>query len=82
MKYSNDHAKVLAHLESCSLLVPSTEPEPVLSKTSSVQTSSNDEKLDNPETLPVHVIPKEVKQNPSLAVHWVLNGFLIKKLNA
>lgn len=42
-------------------LVPSTEPEPVLSKTSSVQTSSNDEKLDNPETLPVHVIPKEVK---------------------
>lgn len=45
LKYSNDHAKVLAHLESCSLLVPSTEPEPVLSKTSSVQTSSNDEKL-------------------------------------
>ena len=29
--------------------------------TLTVQTSSNDEKLDNPETLPVHVIPKEVK---------------------
>ena len=79
LKYSNDHAKVLAHLESCSLLVPSTEPEPVLSKTSSVQTSSNDEKLDNPETLPVHVIPKEVKTKSITRSSWGIKRLSHKK---
>lgn len=61
LKYANDHVKVLAHLESCSLLVPSSEPTPVLSKTTSVAKVSKDAKLDNTEIHPVHVIHEEVK---------------------
>ncbi|EAN4326918.1 hypothetical protein EG703_04720 [Salmonella enterica] len=61
LKYSNDHAKVLAHLESRSFLMPSSKMEPVLTKPANVGTSSGNEQPDNQETIPVNVSPKENK---------------------
>ncbi|ENR9963987.1 hypothetical protein ACEXTD_002971 [Salmonella enterica] len=64
LKYSNDHAKVLAHLESCSFLVPPSKMEPVLTKPANVGTTSNNKQHDSPSTLSEHIIPKDNKTKP------------------
>lgn len=61
LKYGNDHVKVLAHLQSCSLLITSPEPSPVLSKATSIDAASIDEKLNNPGITTANITPKEVK---------------------
>ena len=60
LKYSNDHAKVLAHLESCSFLVPSSGVLD-LSKPTTVETATNSEPLEEQEKPPVHINPKDIK---------------------
>lgn len=65
LKYSNDHTKVLAHLESCSFLVPSSEPTPSLPNlTVVVGKSVNYEQSETQKITPVHDSSKEINTKP------------------
>jgi len=64
LKYSNDHTKVLAHLESCSFLVPSSEPAPSLPNPTVVGKSVNYEQSETPKITPVHDSAKEINTKP------------------